>query len=448
MNARRARRLFTAVGATIALTLSASLSVSHADSATNAFVSTQSASRQFVVYAHDRLVTSALCVYAEHVKRGWLRLLGTPDNWTDPILLVVRPGDPSEPNAPAISLVTFQTDKHLKYQVDCLVPPPLDETKLLTTLIEALCAEWTNRGQPTVHGQPYTVPQMPPWLVQGMAASIQGRGDILLAAGRRSVAAGRPQSVTDLFNVRELAVDPVERLLFRANAWMFTDSLLSLPDGALKLRTFLAELGAQKVVSNAFWAVYREEFPQDSALEKWWSLQQASRTSFVVAENLSAQESAQRLHKILLTELGPERGYRGQPGSGEATIDQLWHYCSEAWLEDVLQTKINELSMLRGRAHPVYHAAIDDYLEALRSLMRQSTVRFRRAVKRAEGERRAAEKQTKAIGAYMDQAERVYAPDDFSTVVTGYFRTLDQVQKLEDERRNPISDYLDKFERQ
>ena len=46
----------------------------------------------------------------------------------------------------------------------------------------------------------------------------------------------------------------------------------------------------------------------------------------------------------------------------------------------------------------------------------------------------------------MDQAERVYAPEEFSTVFTGYFRTLDQFQKLEDERRNPISDYLDKFD--
>jgi len=46
----------------------------------------------------------------------------------------------------------------------------------------------------------------------------------------------------------------------------------------------------------------------------------------------------------------------------------------------------------------------------------------------------------------MDQAERIYAPEALSKVFTGYFQTLDQFQKLDNERSSPISDYLDKFD--
>jgi len=112
----------------------------------------------------------------------------------------------------------------------------------------------------------------------------------------------------------------------------------------------------------------------------------------------------------------------------------------------VLEKKMDRLAELRSQAHPLYQPVIDDYIEAVSWLRRQSTVRFRRAVRKADAARLVAEKQSRAIAAYMDQAERVYAPEEFSRMFAGYFRTLDQVQKLDDERHNPISDYLDKFD--
>ena len=445
MNPRRPRGFVTAVAASIALAPIAGLRDGRAASPTNVLVSTLSPSRQFVVCANDRLLPSVLCVYAEHVKREWLWLLDASDQWRDPILIVVRPREASGADALPISLEMVRTDQHLKYQIDCLAPP-LDETELLTTVVEALCAEWANRDQPTVRGRTYTAPRMPLWLVHGMAAAIEGRGDLLLAIARRSVAAGRPQAAADLLETKLLPSDPAVRALFQANAWMFTESLLALPDGVPKMQRFLTELGSQKVARTAFWAVYRGDFPQTIALEKWWSLQQVSRTSVVVAENLSARETAQRLHEILLTKLDPVRGRRGMPGETELPVAQLWHYDEEPWLPEVLEMKIDRLGALRSQAHPLYRSVIDDYVDALSWLMRQSTVRFRRAVRKAEAKRLAVENQSNAIAAYMDEAERVYAPEEFSTIFAGYFRTLDQLQKLEDERHSPISDYLDRFD--
>jgi len=125
----------------------------------------------------------------------------------------------------------------------------------------------------------------------------------MLSIAQRSVAAGRPQQATGLLGLKALPTDPMERQLFQANSWILTESLLGLPDGSRKLRGFLSELGAQKAASNAFWAVYRQDFPQEIALEKWWSLEQIRRTSVSLAQNLSAEETARQLDAILLTKL-------------------------------------------------------------------------------------------------------------------------------------------------
>jgi hypothetical protein len=445
MNARHLSR-FLAVAAIV---LAQFLGAQEADAAstdTNVLTSTVSASRQFAAYAENPLLPSALCVYAERVKHEWLRRMDLDDNWRDPILLVVRTRVPAQTNAPAISMAVFQTDAHLKYQIRCLMPPLLDETELLATMVEALSLEWANRVQPTVRGELYVPPVMPLWLVEGLATSIQGRFDSLLSIARRSVAAGRPQQAAEVLGVKVLPADGADRELFQANAWMFTESLLALPDGSQKLRSFLSELGAQKVVSNAFWKVYHQDFSSNEALEKWWSLEQARRTSVTVAQDLSAEETVRQLDAILVTKLEPTTQHKETPNETEATIDKLWEYAQEPWLKDVLQLKIDRLGALRSQAHPLYQPALDEYIDAIRWLFQGSDVRFRRAVRQAAAMQAVAEKRSRAIAAYLDQSERAYVPEELSQTFNGYFQTFDQAQKLEEERRSPISDYLDKFD--
>ena len=412
---------------------------------TNALICTISTSHQFVAYAHDRLLSSALCVYAEGVKREWLRRMNVADQWRDPIVLVVHAREPFQTEAPPISWQTFQTDKHLEYQI-YLCASPLDEAELLAAIVDRLCAEWANRTQATVHGREYIVPVMPLWLVQGLAASIHGRNDALLGAVRRSVAAGRPVRAAELLSAKVLPSNPAERTLFQANAWMFTESLGTLPGGAEKLRKFLVELGSQKSASRAFWSVYRRDFPRDLTMEKWWSLQQVGRASVGRAENLTAKDTEQRLDAILLTKLGPTNGRRGLPDT-ETPLDQLWHYTDSPWLKDLLKLKSDQLGLLRGQAHPFFEPAIDRYIEAINWLLQQNTVRFRRSVAKATAARAAAEQQTQATTAYLDEAERTYTPEELSKPLTGYFSTLDRFQALDQQRRNPISDHLDQFDR-
>ncbi len=442
MNARYLRWVFV----TVAVVAAQSRGARAASTATNTLATTTSTSRQFTAYADDQVLPSALCVFAERVKHEWLRRMDVADNWRDPILLVVHTRASAQADAPAISMAMIQTDVHLKYQIRCLLPPPLDEAELLATVVEALSAEWANRAQPIARGQLYVAPTMPIWLVEGLAASIQGRFESLLAIARRSEAAGRPQTATDILGVKTLPVDTAERQLFQANAWLLTESLLALPDGSRKLRSFLSELGAQKVEANAFWSVYRQDFPQNVALDKWWSREQVRRTSVTLAQDLSAAETARRLDAILVTKLGPSSGRKGRPDETVTSIDNLWKYSEESWLRDVLKLKLDDLGTLRGLAHPLYRPVVDEYFDAVRWLLWGSDVHFRRAVRQAAEMKAAVDKQTHAIAAYMDQAEHAYAPEELSAVFNGYFQTFDQAQKLEGERRSPISDYLDKFD--
>ena len=445
MKARHSIQAF-AVMALVLVQIGAIPDARAASTATNALVSTISASRQFAVYANNQLLPSALCVYAEHVKREWLRQMDTSDSWRDPILLVVRTRELSQTNTPAISMAVYQTDTHLKYQIRCLIPPLLDETELLATMVDALSSEWANREQPLVRGKLYVAPAIPLWLVEGLAASIQGRFDSLLAVARRSVAAGRPQQASDLLETKVLPSDAADRQLFQANAWMLTESLLAMPDGSQKLRKFLTELGAQKVASTAFWSVYHQEFSADIPLEKWWSLEQARRTSVTVAQDLSAEDTLRQLKSILVVKLEPTNEYKRKPAETETTLDKLWQYEDEPWMKDVLKLKISELGALRSQAHPFYQPVLDEYLDASKWLFQDNAVRFRRAVREAVAMQAAAEKRSRAVSAYLDQDERAYTPEEFTQEFKDCFQTLDQAQKLQGERSSPITDYLDKFD--
>jgi len=446
MNARRSGTTLAASAVVLMQLATGPHAYGESGATSNTTSSTRSASRQFTAYANDRLLPSALCVYAEHIKREWLRRLNMADKWRDPILLVVRPREVTQTNVPAIWTAVFQTDDHLKYQIHCLVPPRIDEAELLSKIVDALCSEWANREQVTVRGKAYTVPVIPLWLVQGLAASIQGRYEFMLSIAQRSVAAGRPQQATDLLDVKALSTDLMERQLFQANSWILTESLLALPDGSRKLRSFLSELGTQKMASNAFWTVYQQDFPQEIALEKWWSLEQVRRTSVSLAQNLSAEETARQLDAILLTKLSSAGEHAATSVVTDLTIDKLRQYEDAPWFKDVAKLKIDRLGALRGQAHPLYQPALDKYIDAVTWLYRGSESRFRSSLNRAEAARTTVEKQSRGIAAYMDQAERIYAPQEVSKVFTGYFQTLDQFQKLDSERRSPISDYLDKFD--
>src|SRR5438093_927849 len=83
-----------------------------------------------------------------------------------------------------------------------------------------------------------------------------------------SASGPRPQSVTEVMRITRLPDEPAERTLYRANAWLLTESLLHLPGGARRMQQLLAALGATRIFASAFDSAYAGDFPDESALEK------------------------------------------------------------------------------------------------------------------------------------------------------------------------------------
>ena len=407
---------------------------------------TTSVTGQFVAYAGNPALPPVVCVFAERVKSAWRDRLEITNQWRDPIVIVIRPRDATATNALAVRTDIFQTEFHLKYQITCLVPPPIQEPELVAAVIDALCAETANRNEPTLRGKSYIAPPIPVWLSQGLAQSIDGRPDFLLETARRSVDAGRPQNAVDLLNVAVAPGEPAERELFKANAWLFTEALLAQPGGPRKLQRFLTELGATKSTSNAFWSAYAGDFPRPAALEKWWSVERMRRVTAVVAENLSLDETSARLARILVATLARPASKRGADVRSEVSLAHLWRYYEQPWLKPLLVDRLNQLRTLRSQAHPYYHMVIDQYCDAIMQLINQELNRFRRSVAKADRSRVAADRTRQQITRYLGGAEHVHAPDEWEGTFRSYFHTLDQVEALERKRSSPISDYLDKFD--
>jgi len=90
---------------------------------------------------------------------------------------------------------------------------------------------------------------------------------------------------------------------------------------------------------------------------------------------------------------------------------------------------------------------LDQYIEAVNWLFQGNTVRFRRAGKARRGDASRGRKAVAGNCRLYGSSRAAYAPEELSQVFDGYFQTFDQAQKLEGQRRSPISDYLDKFDR-
>lgn len=314
-----------------------------------------SASGQFVVYADDLHAASAISTYAEHLKRQWLRALELTDTWRDPVVVVVQ----SNAAPPRLSVQALGPGFHLRYQLDGGLGQ-LPEPAWRAVFVEILCAEFANRDLPV----PGALAPIPWWLTHGLAAEFGQDAEDRLGDVRRELPVAPPPSAGALLR---RAAEPAADRQLQAQAWLFTTGLLSLPAGPAKLRQLLTELGAQKNVTNAFAAVYRQDFADERRLEKWWALTLAEWRTSQVARNLTAVETEKALDEILRLPVASAQKLR--------------------------------LELLALQAHPLYVDAIRVYRQA---------VEFADPKLREQADlyREFARQQVQAIGAYLDQFDQ------------------------------------------
>jgi len=164
------------------------------------------------------------------------------------------------------------------------------------------------------------------------------------------------------------------------------------------------------------------------------ALEQARLASVVIAQNWTTRDTVRRLDELLVFDNGVH-------------FDQLLKHSEEAWLQQALPERIQALQILLNRAQPIFRPVLEAYVEAGQWLAEGKLSRYHRTVERAETLRVETEKQMQSIDNVLDQAEEKYAGDISTNAFRGYFQTLDQLDSFERQRRNPISDYLDQFDR-
>jgi len=392
---------------------------------------------QFTAHSPDAVSSSVLCVLATQIKREWLRRLDLPDKWRDPIVLLLAERDASLAAAPNVWQEVARTDLHLKFEIHLRIPPPLDETDVAETIVQALCREFANRSREFPRHPPFAITEPPLWLTAGLTQSIVGEPNRLLPLLRRYVQSGHPMSAQELIGLTQCPAEPAERLRFRAHAWAWVEGLLSLPKGREKLSQLLCE-------PLAFAEIYRWQFPDETAREKWWSLLLAERAAAMIDEDRSATTTSQRLAAIL-----PGKVQMRLPDAvAEAPVafEELGRYTEKDWLAPMVRDKLARLVSLRGIAHPSYLKAIDHYIAALEQLQAGRVSRFQYETRQAQRAYAAADQQSRQIAEYVRRVERVYSPPD-PEELRRPMRLLETIQEMNVLRRDPIRDYLDQFDK-
>jgi hypothetical protein len=405
---------------------------------TNAPTRTVSATQQFVSYAKHPLLSSELCAVAERAKREWLRIFDLPDKWRDPIVLVVREREGALTNAPAVRTQVLRSDRHLRYQIDFVVPPPIKDVELLSALIESLCAEYANRNQPTLAGTPYVAAPIPLWLSSGLTQSWIGRPDVLLDAVRANLSSRRPATASSLLATDRLPTDDEERELFFAESWIFVEGLLAVPGGTEKMLQFLQELGVRKSVNGAFQVVYGPQFTSPDAMEKWWSVTVASRSTSTVAQNLTGKETVERFDELLMIRFPAADAERMVP------LDDVWRQAEQPWLREILQGRLAELQTLRSVAHPLFVEAIDVQARAVAELLGGKLARYRRSSAESRQLRDAADKKRRELSDYLNDVE---SSVNEAKVLNSYTRIFQESEAIRRVQVDPIRDYLDQFDK-
>jgi len=396
-----------------------------------------SSAGQFTAHTPDTVWSSVLCVLASQVKREWLRRLDIPDKWRDPIVLILAERTAATAAAPGVWQEVLRSELHLKFQIQLRIPPALERDHLVRVLVGALCSEYANRAREFPRQPPFVITEAPPWLTEGLTQIITGDPERLIPLLRRSVNSGRPLTAEELIGATAAPPEPGERLRFQAHAWVLVEGLLSLPKGSDKLCQVMREPGT-------FAEVYRWQFRDDAAREKWWSLLLAERATAMLAEDRTATETARQLAAILPSKLQ----MRLPDAIAEAPVAfaDLGRYTRKEWLAPLVRDKLVQLGALRGTAHPLYRDAIDRYIAALECLSAGQVSRFQHETKLARRAHAAADEQVRKISAYVDQVERVHTPPD-RAAVWRQLKLFEMIQETNILRRDPISDYLDKFDR-
>jgi hypothetical protein len=401
-----------------------------------------STSRQFIVFGTRVEVRGAICDLAERTKRDLLGLLGERDRWITPIVVNAQYSQANLPEDERLAVDVGQTGSGLKLQLNLLVDAEVSAPAVRREILRALLIEMMYRGKSDLAaGAVYSPP--PDWLLDGIPSSqpelSRDRTASVLAL---PVAAGTVLSLEKFLQQRPQLLDNAGRLLYRAYAVALVELLAGTDQGPRRLAGFIADLST---ASNDPIANLRQRFPilfdSASQAENFWQRQIARVSARQPYDLLGGAETGRILKeklRIRVTEKG---------GAKEYGLGEFKSFVSEAAAQKALAFLAQDLRALELRANPVFAPVIAEYAQVTTSLARGKTSGAAKRLARLDGIREALTAQMGGIDDFLNwyEATSLSSP---SGAFNGYLRAADSAAHTLDNRRDPISVYLDAIETQ
>ncbi len=399
-----------------------------------------SSSRQFIVFGKEATLRAGLCDLAERTKKNLLTILQRHDSWKTPIVVYAQRRGTSALDLPPVRLHFSQTGFGLKLQLDLVLASDENPDRIERELLRALLLEWMYRDSPdTPAGTAYVQP--PDWLIDGVLALASRRDSAALARDVAQIPGGETSGRLAMFvEQRAELLDSPSRIVFAARAAALVSMLTESPDAAARLSRFLVTLPTSTEPAFAQLARYFPELAKvEETQQKWASalLRLAGRDRY---QMLTCEETERALAESLAVKLA-----QAKDSAATFSLEEFPEFIRAAAAPAALHEIGQRLSLLSGRANPLYSAIIIEYRRVAAELARRRTHRAVERLARLRGDREEITRRMSAIDDYINWFEATQTRTA-SGAFTDYMRAAEIAAEQQPHRRDAISVYLDAME--
>jgi hypothetical protein len=399
-----------------------------------------SSSRQFIVFGNDVKLRGGLCDLAERTKKNLLAVLQQRDAWKTSIVVYAQRSATAAPDGAPAQLRFSQTGFGLKLQLDLAVAADEKPERIERELLRALLLELMYRDAPdTPAGTAYVQP--PDWLVEGVLALAPERDSGALArdvSQLPDVETATP--LAEFIEQRPELLDSPSRIVFAAKAAALVSMLSESPGAASSLSRFVVALPRSTDAPFAQLVLFFPELGNAEKAQQNWSgalLQLAARDRY---EMLTCEQTERALAELL-----PVKVARRDRSAAAFSLEEFPQFIRAAAAPAALREIEQRLSLLSGRANPLYGPIILEYRRITAELARRKNHRIPERLARLRGDREEISRRMSAIGDYINWYEATQTRSASGTFAE-YMRAAEVAGEQQPHRRDAISVYLDSME--
>lgn len=405
-----------------------------------------SRSEQFRISGGDKLQRASVAMLAEETKDELLKLIAENDEWKVPVRVVLhgKEGEPVPPRTMSLRRRVIEGVNGL--QLDIHLSRGIEHEQFKRVVVTALIYERALRAG--FGKEKDSVLFVPPWLSDGLREATAWRLD----QGNRRLyeALFRTGGLLDVGQVFELDdegfedMDAATRAAFRVSSGAMVMALLEQPQGLEGFRAFLTEVPSnQGEMPNLLRKYFPEMNLSETSLEKWWTLQLASKGGLnILTDIMNVQQTETALAEALLLNVRTEEGI--------VEFKDLTSWQEVAAMEEserlgAVRLAQDSLVRLSFRCFPSYRPLLQEYQVVLGSIAKGKTGGV--AAKLASlGEARETMIVRAARGRdYMDYFE-ISRARETSGAFDDYLLLKERLKANPHRRKDSISEYLDRMD--